>query len=528
MLDDLWMLFRFTRGLVPFLTELQDAQGASEILAEGRARRVENFLALLRRAVFEYPARPYSRLFHHAGFDFGKTERLVLQLGIEAALERLLDAGVYLTLDEFKGRVPIRRGGVEIAATASDFDNPLLKRDFEAATSGSTGTRRRLLIDLDLLRFEAALQAVFIGGAGMAGMPMGIWRPVPPGTAGIKRALSQLRYGERLERWFTMEPFSLVRPRTKSWAVTAAALGASRLAGRPLPVPEFVPLENAIVVAEWMASVLRRGERPYLDASSSAAVRVIQAARAAGFNLRGSFVRVGSEPFTPARAALFEAAGCGTGSNYSISETGVVAIACSRPAAPDDAHLIDAKIAILQREGVPLVRAQHGTVPIFLTTLLTSTPKLLINVESGDFADRSERRCGCVFDRLGFTTHLQNIRSYEKLTTEGMHFTGSTLLRIVEEVLPARFGGDPTDYQLAEAEVEGNRVVRIRMHPRLGDVAEEEVVGAVLSSLAAEGAGDRMMADIWRQAKTLRLERRPPEVSAAGKVPAVVQARDAG
>jgi hypothetical protein len=133
-----------------------------------------------------------------------------------------------------------------------------------------------------------------------------------------------------------------------------------------------------------------------------------------------------------------------------------------------------------------------------------------------------------VFDRLGFTTHLENIRSYEKLTTEGMHFTGSTLLRIVEEVLPARFGGDPTDYQLAEAEVEGNRVVRIRMHPRLGDVPEEEVVGAVLSSLAAEGAGDRMMADIWRQAKTLRLERRPPEVSAAGKVPAVVQAKDAG
>lgn len=528
MLDDLRMLVRFVRGLVPFFTELRDTQGAMEILADGRARRTERFLALLRRAVFEYPARPYGRLFHSAGFDFAKTERLVLQYGIEAALERLLDAGVYLTLDEFKGRVPIRRAGIEIAAAARDFDNPLLKRDFEAATSGSTGTRRRLLIDLDLLRFESALQAVFIEGVGMGGMPMGIWRPVPPGTAGMKRALSQLRYGGRLERWFTMEPFSLKWPRTKSWAVTAAALAASRLAGRPMPVPEFVPLENAIVVARWMASVLRRGQRPYLDASSSAAVRVMQAAKSAGLDLRGSFVRVGSEPFTPARAALFEAAGCRTGSNYSISETGVVAMACGSPASPDDAHLIDAKIAILQREGVPLVRAPRGIAPLFLTTLLTSTPKLMINVESGDFAERSRRDCGCVFEGLGFSTHLQNIRSYEKLTTEGMHFTGSALLRVVEEVLPARFGGDPTDYQLAEAEINGNRVVCIRMHPRLASVPEEEVVGAVLSSLAAEGAGDRMMAEIWRQAKTLRLERRPPEVSASGKVPAVVQARDPG
>lgn len=528
MLDDLRMLFRFGRGLVPFLTELKDARGARSTLAEGRARRTENFLALLRRAVFGYPARPYCRLFHRAGFDFAKVEGLVLQLGVEAALERLLDAGVYLTLDEFKGRVPIRRGGAEIAALAEDFDNPLLARDFEAATGGSSGTRRRLSIDLDLLRFESALQAVFIDGVGMVGMPMGIWRPVPPGTAGIKRALCQLRYDERLERWFTMEPFSLIRPRTKSWAVTMAALAASRLAGRPMPVQEFVPLDRAIVVARWMAFVLQRGERPYLDASSSAAVRVVQAAREAGLKLSGSFIRVGSEPFTPARAALFEAAGCRTGSNYSISETGVVAVACAKPASPDEAHLVDAKIALLQREGVPLVRAPQGIAPIFLTTLLTTTPKLLINVESGDFANRSERRCGCVFDELGFTTHLDSIRSYEKLTTEGMHFTGRVLFRVLEEVLPARFGGDPTDYQLVEAEEQGNRVVRIRMHPRLGDVQAGEVVEAVLASLAAGGTGDRMMADIWRQAKTLRLERRPPEVSVAGKVPAVVQAREGG
>ena len=49
--------------------------------------------------------------------------------------------------------------------------------------------------------------------------------------------------------------------------------------------------------------------------------------------------------------------------------------------------------------------------------------------------------CRCVWHQLGFTLRLQNIRSYEKLTAEGMHFVGADLLALVEETLPAAFGG---------------------------------------------------------------------------------------
>ena len=63
-----------------------------------------------------------------------------------------------------------------------------------------------------------------------------------------------------------------------------------------------------------------------------------------------------------------------------------------------------------------------------------------------DYAVISHPHCGCPWEEMGYTQQLHTIRSYEKLTSEGMHFVGTDLIAVVEEVLPARFGGAPTDY----------------------------------------------------------------------------------
>lgn len=55
-------------------------------------------------------------------------------------------------------------------------------------------------------------------------------------------------------------------------------------------------------------------------------------------------------------------------------------------------------------------------------------------------------------ERLGWTLHLHGIRSVEKLTAAGMTFLDSDVIRVLEEVLPGRFGGGPTHYQLVEEE----------------------------------------------------------------------------
>lgn len=519
------MLGRFAMGLQPFLAETTTVEQARRMLIESRQRRAGSFLQIVSRAVFGFPERPYAWLFSKAGLDMASVARMVGEHGVEGALERWMDLGIYLTLDEFKGRVPIRRFGEERAFESSDFDNPLLRRDIEAATSGSSGARRRLAIDLDLLRYETALHCLLFAAVVPPGSPFAIWRPVPPGTAGIKRVLSHLKAGGHIDHWFTMQPFSLWRPNTMSWPVTAAALLGCRLAGRPFPVPEYVPLDRAGVVANWLASSLQRGVQPYLDTTCSAAVRVLQAAQEQKLSLTGTFIRTGSEPLTPSRAALFAEAGCTVRHNYSISETGPIAMACPKARTPDDAHLIDGKIAILQREGVPLVKAPPGIAPLYLTTLLTSTPKLMINVESGDYAEIENFDCGCPFGELGFITHLHNIRSYEKLSGAGVHFTGQVLLQILEEVLPARFGGDPTDYQFVEDEVDGLPIVWLLVHPRRGEVDENEVARTVLDALAARSTADAMMAGFWRQGEVVRVKRQAPEATATGKILALHQAR---
>ena len=79
----------------------------------------------------------------------------------------------------------------------------------------------------------------------------------------------------------------------------------------------------------------------------------------------------------------------------------------------------------------------------------------MINVESDDYGVLVKRDCGCPFGSLGFDQHLHGIRSYDKLTSEGMTFLGGELITLVEEILPARFGGHPTDYQFVEEEEGG-------------------------------------------------------------------------
>jgi hypothetical protein len=155
---------------------------------------------------------------------------------------------------------------------------------------------------------------------------------------------------------------------------------------------------------------------------------------------------------------------------------------------------------------------------IFLTTLIRSTPTVMLNVEVGDYATPTSRACGCPWQALGFTQHLHDIGSYEKLTAEGMHFLGSDLVSLLEGVLPAEFGGGPTDYQLIEGESDGTVTVTLAVSPAVGPIDETRVVDRLLEGLARGGAAGRMMTDRWREAGTIRVARIEPRATRAGKV----------
>ena len=154
-----------------------------------------------------------------------------------------------------------------------------------------------------------------------------------------------------------------------------------------------------------------------------------------------------------------------------VTAGGTIAVGCGEPQAVDDAHLVNGKYAILQQQTAEDGRRPTGA--IYLTSLRTSASTVMLNVETGDYAIVERRRCGCPLGEVGFDLHLYEIRSYEKLTTEGMHFLGSSLIELVEEVLPRRFGGKPNDYQFVETEVDGLRRVDMVASPRIGNLDEQ-------------------------------------------------------
>jgi hypothetical protein len=201
-----------------------------------------------------------------------------------------------------------------------------------------------------------------------------------------------------------------------------------------------------------------------------------------------------------------------------MSEIGRLGLACGAPSELDDVHILTDKVALIQRERV----AGGIRLPaFFLSSLHPSSPKIAINVESGDYGVVTERDCACPLSELGLRQHVHHIRSYEKLTTEGMHFVGPELLHLLEEALPARFGGGPTDYQLVEEEEQGITRISLVVSPRVGPIDESLVVANVLENLGGAAAGTRMMATTWRQGNTLRIVRREPFATSASKIQAL-------
>ena len=514
--DHLTAFGRYLRELPESLRDQVDADGARRLIAQKLASRESRFLDLLDRGVYANPGSPYRALLGAAGIELGDVETLVAERGLEPALESLRDAGVYATLDEFKGRAGLERDGVSMPLGDGDFDNPLIAGHYWGVTGGSRGTSRRVAVDLRRFRTEAAGQVLFREAFGLDGRPFGIFRVIPPSRAGLNNYLYQVKSGGSVDRWFN--PYRPPRDlENLSFRLfTAYTLRTGRRLAGGIRRPEYCPPEQMGRVAGWLSECRRRGKPAVLDAQAGLAIRVCRYAEAEDVDISGTFFRVGGEPLTPTKAAVVVEQGAEIVCHYAMAEVGRIGWACADGDALDDVHLTSDKLVVtrhqLQPDGEgPAVGA------LSFTTLDPVTSKLLINVESGDYADLGQRECGCPFGELGMTTHISRIRSYEKLTTEGNTFLGSDLYALVDEVLPARFGGGPTDYQLVEEELSGKPVVSVLVSPGVGDVESAEVLSTVYGFLR-ERPQNRLMADFWAQGDAVRVVRREPHMTRAAKI----------
>ena len=523
--SELRALISYLGGLYGFLRTTASEEECRRRVHRQLEGRDEAFLRMLVAGVFAESRSPYGRMCREAGIELGDATALVRTEGLEPTLERLYDAGVYLTLDELRGRSPVRRGRLEFIAQPDDFDNPLARIDYGTRSGGSRSSGMPVGTDLRLLEYHAGYVPMVMDAFGLRGRPMALWFPTAPATTGIRILLTHAKLGLRNERWFSQSRTVPGKASARQAALTWATVLMSKLRGSALPKPEYTPPEDAGRVAEWLAEAKRRTGPALLHTTPGSAVRVCLAADELGIDISDSFFRLGGEPYTPARARVVAAAGCRAASNYYMVELGgYLGLACASAEEFDDVHLLTDKVAVVQRDKHLDHEATVGA--LSYTTLHPLSPKVLINLASDDYGVLRRRDCGCPIGRSGFGLHLHGIRSHDKLTSEGVTFIGSDLIKLVEEVLPSRFGGSATDFQLVEGDDHGLPSVAIVVSPRIGDIDEDKVVETMISFLRSSGRAQAMMAEMWRTSGTLRVVRRQPYVTAAAKIPALHVLRD--
>jgi hypothetical protein len=511
------MYSRFAVELPGFLRRRLTVAEARDIVRRGLAERETGFLKVTRRAIFDNPGSPYRRLLELARCEFADIERSVKARGLEATLRELRRSGVYFTFEEYKGRTPVVRDGEVVPVRSTGFDNPFVNRAYQVTTGGSTGAGTRVAFDLETMAAQVPHLLLGRDANGLLGAPGAIWRGALPDPTGIGLMLREVPYNGLPVRWFTPVPRESFRPKLKDRLATTAIVRAMRLFGAPCPWPEPLGIDSAVVLAQWAAEAVRQHGRCVVGTQVSLAVRICVAALEAGIRLDGVAFRSGGEPFTPARFRVVARTGARLVPHYVSVDTGPIGIACPRPATEDDLHLLSDCLALIQHPR-QVLDSDLEVDAFYFTSLLPTAAKILLNVESDDYGIVEERSCGCPLEELGYNIHLRGIRSFGKLTGEGVTLVGSEMVHILEEVLPARFGGSPFDFQLLEEEDEhGLTRLTVLVSPRLSIESEEQITACVLEALGRSSVAADIARALWQQAGTLRVRRAEPVWTRRGK-----------
>jgi len=480
--------------------------------------RKENFLALLKGAVFSFPASPYKVLLDRAGVGYEDVKRSVETIGIEPTLRSLYEKGVYVDILEFKGKKEVVRGRDVYRFQEKDFSNPLLTEGLKTKSGGTRSHGTTMMVPLEYIEEHNHYGVVAAHACGMTDNPVIIWLPILPAGEGLFFNLRFTAMGNPPVKWFSQVDSRYIKPSLMDRLKTKTSIRMARSYGKKMPGPEFVDIRNTVEIGRWMSVNLNNSKGFSVVTYSSSALRLIMEAKREKLPLGESVFWLMGEPLTDKIMEEIQGYGCRAYSLYGCNELMIIGQGCANPQHPDDMHFCKDKLAAIQCQR----KVEHSelTVDAFLfTTILKSSPKIFLNTETGDYGVIEKKSCGCGLETLGFTDHIHTVRSFEKLTGGGATSTGSDLIPLVQRTLPSEFGGNATDYQfIEEADAQGIPRLYMLINPDVGEIDEEKVKERVFEALTSGEYSHIYSRSYWDQAGTFKIQRQHPIPTSRGRI----------
>ncbi|HEX5229089.1 MAG TPA: hypothetical protein VFW44_15335 [Bryobacteraceae bacterium] len=477
-------------------------------------RQVDNrekiFLETLRRVIFDTSSSPYGAMFQLARCSYEDAAGLVRSSGLESTLEKLRAAGVYMSQDEFKGNSPIVRDGQEIAAHSSSFRNPLVSGAIRHVSSGSRGRAVQTFRSSSFTLHQEAMHELVVREFHLQDRAQIILRPTLPSTLGFQDCAFVARKGHRLEGWYASGASGAYAP------ATSALVIAARVSGCRLPFPTVLQDNDFSPAARSVARLSANGVQCLVSGPVSPAVRLASAALDQGLDIAGTLFLVSGESLTDAKRAVVERAGGMPFARYGVSELGFIGHGCRHMTEGDCVHLYaNAIAAIAHARTAP--RSEFQVQSLFFTTLLPTAPLVLINLEVDDCGRLEKALCDCEFSRAGLNWSIRDIFSFGKMTGHGVTLIGTDLIRLLEDILPARLGGGPGDYQLLERDGPAQTKVELRVSPRVPTASVKRIRQCFLDEVGALYGGS-LAGRIWSQTEAVEVVLAEPIATASGKV----------
>jgi hypothetical protein len=474
--------------------------------------RVDHFLSLCESAIYANPRSPFRSLLQGAGYTWERLSAFARARGLETALAQLATDGVYLDINEFKGKKPIVRGALTLRLDESDLDLVTGPSVF-LQSSGSRGPAMRTPIGVEGLKLQACYLPLVINALQVRDLPVVLYYPMPS-TAGIVHLIVFTLAGMPPAAWFSQVAVAPWWQSAVGWKL-AALLASGRLLGVHLPMPRPSDIHHPITFARWIRSRCPRGA--LIATFPGSALRLLQAACAEDLHLPPLVFILGGEPVTKRKRAAIEEAGHRVFPWFGTVETGRIAVGCLQPAVADDMHLLADRLSAIVRPRV-VDASGVGRDALLFTSVLTGARKMILNVETGDEGRLEIRRCGCPWETLGLLLHVHSVQSFEKLTLEGMTFLVDALARLADDTLPLRCGGSQADYQFAEEEgPDGLTRLAVSVSPTIA--ADDDLIREViLESLRTSAPTVTPMTDLLGRAGAVTVRREHPHITASGKI----------